>query len=118
MSTADDEIALAGCIACPGNLARMPVGRLDLKAFDAVLVAEHSFRNDQRRSCSSSDSLIEATLSATAVESPDRDREADEAPNELRHLPSIAGVRLGEGSEHEPFLQMNPDLCEQEPDRQ
>jgi hypothetical protein len=30
MSVADDEIALTGCVACPRNLAGMPIGRLDL----------------------------------------------------------------------------------------
>jgi hypothetical protein len=44
MSMADDEIALTGRVACPRDLACMPVGRLDLKAFDAVVVAKHSFR--------------------------------------------------------------------------
>jgi hypothetical protein len=30
MSVADDEIALTGCVACPRNLAGMPIGGLDL----------------------------------------------------------------------------------------
>jgi len=44
MPKADDEIALTWCIARPGDLAGIPVGRLDLKVLDAVVVAEHSFR--------------------------------------------------------------------------
>ena len=44
MSEADDQIALTWCIARPGDLAGIPPSRLDLKAFDAVVVAEHSLR--------------------------------------------------------------------------
>src|SRR6266487_5321896 len=53
----DDEIALTWCIARPGDLAGIPVNRLDLKVLDAVVVAEHSFGNDQRRSLSCCPSL-------------------------------------------------------------
>jgi len=42
MPMADDQIALTGRVACPGDLARLPVGGLDLKAFDAVVVGEHA----------------------------------------------------------------------------
>jgi hypothetical protein len=44
MPEADHEIALTGCIARPGDLAGIPVSRLDPKVLDAVVVAEHSFR--------------------------------------------------------------------------
>jgi hypothetical protein len=44
MPEVDDEIALARCIARPGDFAGIPVSRLDLKVLDAVVVAEHSFR--------------------------------------------------------------------------
>jgi len=44
MSVADDEIALTGCVACPRNLAGMPIGRLDLKVLDAFVVADHAGR--------------------------------------------------------------------------
>jgi hypothetical protein len=44
MPEADDPVALTRCIACSGDLAGIPIGRLDLKALDAVVAAEHSFR--------------------------------------------------------------------------
>jgi len=44
MSEADDQIALTWCIARPGDLAGIPVSRLDPKVLDAVVVAEASFR--------------------------------------------------------------------------
>jgi len=44
MRKADDQIALTGCIACPGDLACVPIGCLDSKALDAVVATEHSLR--------------------------------------------------------------------------
>src|SRR5207302_295013 len=36
--------------------------------------------------------------------------------NQLRHAPAITGVGLREGFEHEPFLDMDPDLDEDDTD--
>ena len=38
--------------------------------------------------------------------------------NQLWHPPTVSGIRLGEGREHEPFLDVDPDLDENETDRQ
>jgi hypothetical protein len=44
MAQADDEIALARCIRCPGDLALLSVLRLDPAALDAVVGAEQPLR--------------------------------------------------------------------------